>query len=365
MKLQHLLVGTLSLALTSGLNAAQALNGYWEYSDYLKTFPNQQGLVRNFSKIVRSEPTPIAVRQTKPVTISVIYPGEQVSDYWRRNITAFSKRMDELGIDYQINKVFTRPNVDIRQQSASLMEAIRNKSGYLIFTLDTGRHRKFIEHVLNSNDTKLILQNITTPLKAWSQNQPFMYVGFDHATGSRALASHFKSRFPRGGDYSVLFFSQGYISAARGDTFIEAMSNEGEAYQLRSSFYTKASRQSGYEAAKNALSQGHDLSFIYACSTDVALGATDAIKELGRKDIVINGWGGGSAELEAIQKGELNVTIMRMNDDTGVAMAEAIKMDLEDKPVPTVYSGDFEIVTSQDSEERIQELKLRAFRYSD
>lgn len=56
---------------------------------------------------------------------------------------------------------------------------------------------------------------------------------------------------------------------------------------------------------------------------------------------------------------------MRMNDDTGVAMAEAIKMDLEDKPVPTVYSGDFEIVTSQDSEERIQELKLRAFRYSD
>lgn len=182
------------------------------------------------------------------------------------------------------------------------MEAIRNKSGYLIFTLDTGRHRKFIEHVLNSPDTKLILQNITTPLKAWSQNQPFMYVGFDHATGSRALASHFKSRFPRGGDYSVLFFSQGYISAARGDTFIEAMSNEGEAYQLRSSFYTKASRQSGYEAAKNALSQGHNLSFIYTCSTDVALGATDAIKELGRKDIVINGWGGGSAELEAIQK---------------------------------------------------------------
>ncbi len=365
MKVRHFWVGAFSLIISFSLNASQVLNGYWEYDDYLKAFPEQQRLVNYLSDMVRSDPIPIDVQQKEPVTISVIYPGKQVSDYWRRNITAFSKRMDELGIRYQINKVFTRPNVDIRQQSASLMEAIRNKSGYLIFTLDTGRHRKFIEHVLNNPDTKLILQNITTPLKAWSQNQPFLYVGFDHSTGSRALATYFKSRFPDGANYSVLFFSQGYISAARGETFIDAMGQEGGLYQLRSSFYTRASRQSGYEAAKSALKKRDDLSFIYACSTDVALGATDAINELNRQDIIINGWGGGSAELEAIQKGELDVTIMRMNDDTGVAMAEAIKMDLENKTVPTVYSGDFEVVTYLDNKDRIQELKHRAFRYSD
>ncbi|MCO4789370.1 ABC transporter substrate-binding protein, partial [Vibrio cholerae] len=73
----------------------------------------------------------------------------------------------------------------------------------------------------------------------------------------------------------------------------------------------------------------------------------------------------GSAELEALAKGELDVTVMRMNDDTGVAMAEAIKWDLEGKAVPLVYSGDFEVVTKQDSAARISELKARAFRYSD
>ncbi len=36
------------------------------------------------------------------------------------------------------------------------MEALKNKSDYLIFTLDTTRHRKFIEHVLHSSETKLI-----------------------------------------------------------------------------------------------------------------------------------------------------------------------------------------------------------------
>ncbi len=56
---------------------------------------------------------------------------------------------------------------------------------------------------------------------------------------------------------------------------------------------------------------------------------------------------------------------MRMNDDTGVAMAEAIKCFLEGKAVPLVYSGDFEVVTKQDSTARIAELKARSFRFSD
>ena len=55
---------------------------------------------------------------------------------------------------------------------------------------------------------------------------------------------------------------------------------------------------------------------------------------------------------------------MRMNDDTGVAMAEAIKLDIEGRKVPTVFSGDFEMVTSETSLDELQRLKEKAFRYS-
>lgn len=75
--------------------------------------------------------------------------------------------------------------------------------------------------------------------------------------------------------------------------------------------------------------------------------------------------GGGSAELEALQDGRLAVTVMRMNDDTGIAMAEAIKRDLAGLPVPLVYSGEFELVTQNTTTEHIERLKQRAFRYSD
>ncbi|MGY0615363.1 autoinducer 2-binding periplasmic protein LuxP [Vibrio sp. FJH11] len=357
-----------SLVFITGVAPAahpsQVLNGYWEYQEFLDEFPEQKKLTNALAEVVRENPTPILKEKKRELKISVVYPGQQISDYWVRNIDAFEKRLDKLNIDYQLNQVFTRPNADIKQQSLSLMEALKSNADYLIFTLDTTRHRKFVEHVLDSKKTKLILQNITTPVRDWDNHQPFLYVGFDHAEGSRRLATEFSKRFPEHSRYSVLYFSEGYISDVRGNTFIHQVNRESN-FELQSAYYTKATKQSGYEAAKASLEKYPDVEFIYACSTDVALGAVEALAELGRNDIMINGWGGGSAELDAILNGELDITIMRMNDDTGIAMAEAIKWDLEGKSVPTVYSGDYEIVSKSDSPERIEALRKRAFRYSD
>lgn len=357
-----------SLVLVAGIapvaHPSQVLNGYWEYQEFLKEFPEQKQLTNALAEAVREKPVPVTSDKKRELKISVVYPGQQISDYWIRNIDAFEKRLDKLNINYQLNQVFTRPNADIKQQSLSLMEALKSNSDYLIFTLDTTRHRKFIEHVLDSKKTKLILQNITTPVRDWDKHQPFLYVGFDHAEGSRKLAKEFSQRFPKNSHYSVLYFSEGYISDVRGNTFINQVNRDSN-FELQSAYYTKATKQSGYEATKSSLEKYPDVDFIYACSTDVALGAVEALAELGRDDIMINGWGGGSAELDAILNGELDITVMRMNDDTGIAMAEAIKWDLEGKSVPTVYSGDYEIVTTSDSPERIEALRKRAFRYSD
>ncbi|WP_413111480.1 substrate-binding domain-containing protein [Thaumasiovibrio sp. DFM-14] len=344
-------------------HSSPSLDGYWEYQQFLDAHPEQQTLTNQLSELVRLPPNKMLKTLDRPLRISVVYPGEQISDYWRRNITAFEKRLQELAIPYEIDSVFSRPNIDMRQQSQHLMQAMKKQPDFLVFTLDTARHSKFIDHVLQNPETKLILQNITTPVKAWQGNQPFLYVGFDHQTGSIALADYYQSQYPNKATYSMLYFSQGYISSARGDTFIEAMTPATK-YVLSSSFYTKANRETGYTATKQILSDNQDIDFIYACATDIALGAIDALRESGRADVAINGWGGGSAELEAIQSGKMDVTVMRMNDDTGIAMAEAIKLSLEEKASPIVYSGDFEIVTKDHTTAHINILKQRAFRYS-
>ncbi len=352
------------MTFVSPAYAGQTLEGYWHYKDFLNSNPEEFRLTKLLSKTVADKPVPIRVKQDKPVTISVVYPGRQTSDYWIRNIKAFEKRLEKLGIKYQINQVFTRPNVDMRQQSLSLMEALKNNTGYLIFTLDTTRHRKFIQHVLNSSNTKLILQNITTPVKAWQGRQPMMYIGFDHELGSQKIAEYYKQHIAENSKYSVLYFSEGYISDARGNSFIQVM-DDARHYKLSSAYYTKTTEQSGYDATMNIVAKDPDIKFIYACSTDVALGAAKALRELNRQDIAINGWGGGSAELKAITAGDLDLTVMRMNDDTGIAMAEAIKWDIENKPVPLVFSGELTVITKDDSPKLIEKLKQKAFRYSD
>ncbi|MDV7103444.1 substrate-binding domain-containing protein [Vibrio sp. TH_r3] len=348
--------------------SAQVLSPYWKYTEYLEAFPSQKKLSSELARIIKQPPSPIAIAQKKPVHISVVYPGQQESDYWRRNMIAFEARLKELNIQYVLKQVFTRPNLDTRQQNLSLNDALSQNTDYLIFTLDTGRHKKFIEHVLHTSDIKLILQNITTPVRAWDGTQPFLYLGFDHQLGSIALADYFKASMPSGANYSVLYYSQGYISDARGDTFIDAMSATDKSrnkFKLKSSFYTKANKQSGYAAAKSAIAEFPDVDFLYVCSTDVALGALEALGDLNKSKIKVNGWGGGANELDLIEQGKLDVTVMRMNDDTGVAMAEAVKWDIEGKPVPTVYSGHFEIVSKNDSLQKIERLRKYAFRYSD
>ena len=133
------------------------------------------------------------------------------------------------------------------------------------------------------------------------------------------------------------------------------------------SYYTDFNKQKSIESTKQLLDKHKDLAFIYAGSTDIALGVSEVLEQRGLTGkILTNGWGGGSNELKAIEAGLLDITVMRINDDNGIAMAEAVKLDLEGKTkqVPTVFSGDFETVKKGIKKDKIELLKKRAFRYS-
>jgi autoinducer 2-binding protein LuxP len=55
-----------------------------------------------------------------------------------------------------------------------------------------------------------------------------------------------------------------------------------------------------------------------------------------------------------------------MNDDNGVAIAEAVKMDMsgQSKNIPLIFSGEFVIATKDMSQKELDKLTERALRYS-
>ncbi|MFA7084176.1 MAG: substrate-binding domain-containing protein [Arcobacteraceae bacterium] len=355
--MRHILLLTLTTTLLFS-------NNFWTIDEYVEQNPQQKFLMKQFNEIVENssvinENTQKNVQEK--VKISILYPGNQLTDYWKRSQSSFEARMKELKLPYEIQAIFVDEN-DVNTLKEKLKEILNNNNDYLFFTLNIDGHKKLISQIIYQKKPKLILQNITTPLKEWGENQPFMYVGFDHIEGTKLLANYYKTKFPDGGKYIMLYHNQGYVSQMRGDSFIN-MFDENK-YALEASFYTYVSK----EIAKKIVLEHKDINeidFIYNCSTDIAFGASEALEELKLLDkIIINGWGGGSDELNMIENKKLDVTVMRMNDDNGVAMAEAIKLDLLKKPTPLIYSGKFEIVDTNTSKEHLKELKQKAFRYS-
>ncbi|CAM2916653.1 substrate-binding domain-containing protein [Vibrio rarus] len=352
----------LSFYASECMATTTVLREYWEYESYLNEHPEQKKLTQEMTLRISNPPISANIIQDRPIEIDIVYPGSQLSDYWWRNIKALELRLKELNIDFRLRKYSSRPNIDHRQEGESLKKALQNEPDYLIFTLDSSRHKKFAESVLSSNKTKLILINITTPIKQWDERQPLMYVGFDHVKGSILLAQEYMRNYPEQANFGLMYFSPGYISEARGDTFVKYIKHQGD-YAVKTAYFTHANRASAYEATLAMLDQQPNIDFIYACSTDVAFGVSDALAELEREDVMVNGWGGGS-EIEAIKSGDLDFTIVRMTDETGLAIAEGIKLDLQGLPVPKVFSGKYQVLTKDDDPQIARDLKLKAFRYS-
>ncbi|WP_417832452.1 substrate-binding domain-containing protein [Terasakiella sp.] len=354
------------LFFSGDLSAQTEGTGYWTYKEYMSLHPEQRQKAATFSAMVRADAVPEQGLK-KTVKVAVVYPGKQVSDYWWRSVSSLEARLREHNLPYEIYPNFTEPGVDLRLQEKQIAQALETDPDYLIFTLDAFRHRSIIERIMARGRPKLILQNITTPVRAWGDQQPFLYVGFDHALGSSLLSAKFVKIFPPKTQYAMFYGTQGYVSAMRGGTFQMESEMYGQA-QVVDSFYLGFNREKSKQAALKTLQKHKKLPYIFACSTDIALGIIDAAKELGRlDDLVVNGWGGGEAELQAILKGELEFTVMRMNDDNGVAMADAISLDQNGKSalVPTIYSGDMILIEKGMEAHYLQELRNRAFRYSD
>lgn len=314
-----------------------------------------------FKSLVQTLSTTPAVDKTREIRIAIVYPGLQSSDYWQRSIAAFRGRLDQLGIRYELDVRFSKPHVQQDLQETQILEILEKDPDYLVYTVNSVRQRRTVESLLGRAKPKLIIQNLTRPIQDWYDFQPLIYVGFDHAEGARKLAEYYRERFSAGTEYGILFWDRGVVSEQRGLTFEHAIGNY---HRLKASYFTDASRLKAKEATLRLLKEHPNIRYLYACATDVALGALDALTELGREDVSVNGWGGGKAELTAFRSGLLDVVLMRMNDQNGIAMAEAIRLDMTNRPVPQVYSGDFKVLVQGMSHDTLNQWLQEAFIYS-
>ncbi|MEM7695475.1 MAG: substrate-binding domain-containing protein [Pseudomonadota bacterium] len=300
-----------------------------------------------------------------PVTIAVIYPSEDVSDFWLRSYLSMEARLNEIGIPFEATQ-FASNMGNFLLQSTYADQVAEEDYDYVIFgPSELMAQQDDIRRLMDSGK-KVIVLNYDTPVQAWGDDQPLLYTTFSHLFGANNICNWVVENLGTEGTYAMIRGIPGGIDDQRSGGFqtcLEEKSNWTLAYE----HYGDFQREGGFNGAQLILSGYPEVTMIHNANTAMAMGAVSAVQSSDKaEDIFVTAWGGTGDELEALRKGELGATPMRMSDDVGVSMAEVIRADLEGRAdeMPLVFLGRIDIVSGESGPDVVDAFEKEAFRYT-
>ncbi len=365
------LIGATALALClAGAAGAQSLplnplpddgdRYYWWY--YQVQTPE---VLENMQAIVGKAATPMASPPADPVKIAVVYPSQDVSDFWLRSYLAMEARFNEMGMPFEAVQ-FASNMGDFVLQSTYAEQVAREDYDYVIFgPSELQAQQDDIKKIMDSGK-KVIVLNYDTPIQEWGDDQPMMYTTFSHLFGALNICNWVVENLGTEGTYAMIRGIPGGIDDQRSGGFRDCLAEKSN-WQLAYEHYGEFQREGGFNGAQLITSAYPEVMLIHNANTAMAMGAISAVQAAGLGDKVgVTAWGGTGDEIDALKNGELIATPMRMSDDVGVAMAEAIRMNVEGRQseIPLVFLGRIDIVSGRSTPEDVEAKANEAFRYT-
>ena len=334
-----LLKSTMALLLLSGTSALaddklplKELPGIADRDHWLPGEVNADGKLEALQAVVGAEGVPFKGTLEKPIEIALIYPSADTSDFWARNYLALTKRLDELGIKYNTTEFASR-QIEHSLQSTYANQVLQDGDiyDYVIFgPSELAIQADNIDKLSENEDFKTYVWAFHTPLKDL-KHQPDVWFDFSSAAGALVMCDYMLERL--GPDITMAMNRgiPGITDDQRSGDFKDCVMEKGN-WKVAYEHYGEYQREGGYEGTSLILQAYPEANIIHNANTAMAMGSVEAQVAVGKeKDIFSTGWGGTGLELDAIRRGELDATPMRMGDDVGAATAEAIKADLEDR----------------------------------
>ncbi|MEM6384759.1 MAG: substrate-binding domain-containing protein [Pseudomonadota bacterium] len=329
---------------------------------------NADGALEAMQAVVGSEAVQFTGSQDEPIQIALIYPSSDTSDFWARNYLAMTKRLDELGIQYETTEFASR-QIEHSLQTTYANQVVLDKDiyDYVIFgpselAIQADNISKL---AAEKDDLTTYVWAFHTPLKDLEQ-QPAAWFDFSSAAGALTMCDYMIGRLGEGVTMAMNRGIPGITDNQRSGDFKSCV-EEKAGWTTVYEHYGEYQREGGFEGTSLILQSYPEAKIIHNANTAMAMGSVEAQVSVGKeKEIFSTGWGGTGLELDAIRRGELDATPMRMGDDVGAATAEAIKADLEGRSgeLPFVFLGRITVAHDQMSAAQIDALEQEAFRFS-
>lgn len=328
---------------------------------------NKEGTLQALQAKTSQNPVKLSVTQDRAIEIALIYPSADTSDFWARGYLALTKRLNQLGIRYRTTEFASR-QIEHSLQSTYTTQVVQDKKrfDYVIFgPSELATQASNIDKLSAQDEFGTFVWAFHTPLK-YLENQPDMWLDFSSAYGAIKICEYMVERLGRDISYAMNRGIPGITDDQRSGDFKECVVDKGN-WNVVYEHYGEYQREGGYAGTNIILYSYPDATVIHNANTAMAMGSLEALLSAGKeKDIFSTGWGGTGIELDAIRRGEINATPMRMGDDVGAATAEAIKADMEGKndEMPLVFLGRITVAHDQMSAEELDNLEQEAFRFS-
>lgn len=328
---------------------------------------NADGTLDALQSVVGAEAVAFKGTLENPVQIALIYPSADTSDFWARNYLALVKRLDQLGIAHETTEFASRQiEHSLQSTYASQVDQDADLYDFVIFgPSELATQADNIDKLAANPDLTTFVWAFHTPLK-YLEHQPANWFDFSSAFGALKMCDYMLERLGKDVTYAMNRGIPGITDNQRSGDFKDCVAEKGN-WNAVYEHYGEYQREGGFEGTSLILQAYTEAKVIHNANTAMAMGSVEAQVAVGaEKDIFSTGWGGTGLELEAIRRGELDATPMRMGDDVGAATAEAIKYHLENRAeeLPFVFLGRITIAHDQMSVDEIDALEKEAFRFS-
>ena len=343
------------------------LPGIADRDHWLPGEVNAEGKLEALQAVVGSAAVPYTGSSEKPIQIAMIYPSADTSDFWARNFLAMTKRLDELGISYETTEFASR-QIEHSLQSTYANQVAQDADlyDYVVFgPSELAIQADNIDKLSGNDGFSTYVWAFHTPLKDLG-NQPDAWFDFSSAAGALVMCDYMLDRLGNGITMAMNRGIPGITDNQRSGDFKACVEEKG-GWTTAYEHYGEYQREGGFEGTSLILQAYPEAKIIHNANTAMAMGSVEAQVSIGKeKEIFSTGWGGTGLELDAIRRGELDATPMRMGDDVGAATAEAIKADLEGRAdeLPLVFLGRITVAHDQLSAAEIDALEQEAFRFS-
>ncbi len=281
--------------------------------------------------------------KAESMRIAYLSPSFDISDAWERVFWSMQGRLEELGVDFEVQQLAVASHVDHAGQLAQVESVIAGGVDYVFLGPTEFEAAIPALRKLKQAGVPTVVYNFTTPHEDEAA-RAMSYIAFAHYPGGVKSGEWAAEQLGGKGKVLILRGAPGVVSDERGGGFLSVVEQYPD-IEVVMGPYTDFDRAKAYDAAQNMLAAHPDINLIYGMSTTIGLGAAQVVRQMDKsEEILTMGFGGTGDEITAMKEGWLTASVLRPIDDSGVAVADAFVAHSKGEEVPLVWGGSFVMV---------------------